>query len=144
MSKIEELQQEEDLKFIAWLEKELFEEPWDYQTLWAEFKNPFSKIWILKHQEEKLGYLIFRQILDEAEILRIGIKKEHQKKGLGTFLLNEFLRYLKTNGLKKIHLELRVDNQPALKLYQKMGFQEVYLRKGYYQNTDALVMTKTL
>ncbi|WP_051173102.1 ribosomal protein S18-alanine N-acetyltransferase [Thermodesulfobacterium hveragerdense] len=145
MFKIEVLNQETDLEFIALTEKELFkDDPWDYTRLLSEFKNSFSQIWVLTKEKEKLGYLVFRMILDEAELLRIGIKKEHQNKGLGTYFLKDFLNYLKQQGVKKVHLELKIDNHPALKLYQKMGFQKVYVRKNYYQSSDALVMTKDL
>lgn len=80
-----------DLDTIYKLEKILFEKKsWSSEMLKGEFENIFSKIWILEKEGEIVGYLIFREILDEAEIMKIGIKPEYQKQGLGTLFLNFF------------------------------------------------------
>lgn len=81
----------EDLKKIHSLEVLLFKEKaWSYASLEKEFKNSFSQIWILEKAKEFLGYLIFREILEEVEILRLGISPEYQNKKLGTLFLNFF------------------------------------------------------
>ncbi len=136
---------EEDLKEIVKIERELFvEEAWNYKQIYQEFKNLFSKIYLLKENDKILGYLIFRIIFPETELLRIGVKKEFQKKGLGTFLMNSFLKEQQKEGIKKIFLEVNNSNNLAYKFYRKFGFQDLYFRKRYYKNGDAVIMQKSL
>lgn len=136
---------EEDLQFISKLEKELFlEEAWSYFQLLKEFKNKFSKIWILKEKEKIIGYLIFRKIEPEIEILRIGIKKEYQKKKAGTQLMEKLIKLAKEKEIKKIFLEVKVSNLPAYNFYKKLGFKELYKRKNYYIKEPGIVMVKEI
>ena len=136
---------EEDLQFISKLEKELFlEEAWSYLQLLKEFKNKFSKIWILKEKEKIIGYLIFRKIEPEIEILRIGIKKEYQKKKAGTQLMEKLIKLAKEKEIEKIFLEVKVSNLPAYNFYKKLGFKELYERKNYYIKEPGIVMVKEI
>ncbi len=144
MLRIEEAK-EEDLKEIVKIERELFlEEAWNYKQIYQEFKNTFSKIYLLKENDKILGYLICRIVFPETELLRIGIKKEFQKKGLGSFLMDEFLKEQKKEGIKKIFLEVNNFNNLVYKFYRKFGFQDLYFRKRYYKNGDAMIMQKSL
>jgi ribosomal-protein-alanine N-acetyltransferase len=144
MLKIEEAK-ERDLKCIAKIEKMLFDkQAWSYEQILSEFKNNFSKILVIKNKEDIIGYLIYRKIGEESELLRIGIKKDYQKQGFGTYLIKEFLERQKREGVKKVFLEVDFFNKPAYKLYRNVGFNELYLRKRYYSKTDAIVMIKNL
>ncbi|MCS7278488.1 MAG: ribosomal protein S18-alanine N-acetyltransferase [Thermodesulfobacteriaceae bacterium] len=135
----------EDLKKIYNLETFLFKEKaWSYASLGKEFKNSFSQIWILEKAREFLGYLIFRQILEEAEILRLGIRPEYQNQKLGTLFLKFFLNYCKERKIKKIYLEVEELNKAAFNLYQKLGFKESYRRKNYYKERTAIIMESKL
>ena len=80
--------------------------------------------------------------------MNIGIKEEFRKKGLGQDLLDQIIHASQSMGSKKIFLEVRVSNIPAIELYKKLGFKKVSLRKDYYSlpegREDALVMSKKL
>lgn len=90
------LAEKKDLEGIYELEKKLFlEDRWSYSQLLEEFKNKFSQIWVIKEVDKIIGYLIFREFKPEIEILKIGIKKEYQRKGLGTKLLQELIKFCK-------------------------------------------------
>ena len=43
---------------------------------------------------------------------------------------------------KNITLEVKIDNTPAIKLYKKFDFEEVALRKGYYNGVDGILMER--
>ena len=77
-------------------------------------------------------------------ILRIGIKKEYQGRGFGKKLLKELLEILKEKGIKAVFLEVRENNAPAIRLYEKNGFRVLGKRRGYYSGEDALIMEKIL
>jgi len=137
--------EEKDLEIISELEKGLFsEENWSYFQILREFKNKFSKILIFKKKEEIIGYLIFREIKPEIEIFKIGVKKEYQRKGVGTKLMQKLMEFAKEKKISKIFLEVKASNLSAYNFYKKLGFKEMYRRKNYYGNEEAIVMVKEI
>ncbi|MDO5650785.1 MAG: GNAT family N-acetyltransferase [Moraxella sp.] len=88
------------------------------------------------------AYLLY-QVLDVAEILRVGTDKAYQSQRLAYRLLSAWLAELSVDCL----LEVRADNQAAIALYHKLDFKTIHVRRGYYKNidstrTDAWVMQK--
>ena len=137
--------EEKDLRIISELERDLFsEEKWSYFQILREFKNDFSKILVFKEKEEIIGYLIFREIEPEIEILKIGVRKEYQRKGVGTKLIQKLIEIAKEKNISKIFLEVKASNLSAYNFYKKLGFKEMYRRKNYYGNEEAIVMVKEI
>ncbi|AEH23468.1 ribosomal-protein-alanine acetyltransferase [Thermodesulfobacterium geofontis OPF15] len=137
--------EEKDLRIISELERDLFfEEKWSYFQILREFKNDFSKILVFKEKEEIIGYLIFREIEPEIEILKIGVRKEYQRKGVGTKLMQKLIEIAKEKNISKIFLEVKASNLSAYNFYKKLGFKEMYRRKNYYGNEEAIVMVKEI
>ena len=90
-----------------------------------EFKvNPFAKFLILKENNRVIGYLYYSDIYDRAEINQFEIEKIHRNCGKGDLLLKEFIKTVNKN----ITLEVREDNLPAIKLYEKNGFEKKAIR----------------
>lgn len=142
---IKECKEEFVLEDLKNLEKELFgEKAWSENLLKEEIKNPASVILIAEGKKEILGYLIGKFILDEGELLRIGVKTQYQRRGLGKKLLKDFFELAKSKGIKEIFLEVSEENKIALSLYQKMGFMPYNFRKNYYGKESAILMKKTL
>ena len=79
-----------------------------------------------------IGYVSFFKIKDEAEIIKIGIDKSYQRKNYGSYLINE----MKKIGIKKIFLEVSVENIRAINFYLKNGFYKSGIRKEYYKQKD--------
>lgn len=108
----------------------------DYYCLVQEVDQKFS------------GFAIQTISLDQSHLLNIGIKEKFRNKGLGQELLEQIVHASKSMGCKKIFLEVRVSNIPAIELYNKTGFKRVSIRKNYYRlpdgREDALVMSKRL
>lgn len=137
--------EEKDLQIILELEKELFlKEAWSYSQIFKEFKNELSRTWVLKKGEEIIGYLIFREIKPEIEVFRIGIKGKYQRKGFGTQLMLKLMEFAKKENVSKIFLEVKISNLPAYNFYKRLGFQEVYRRKKYYGDEEAVVIMKEI
>jgi ribosomal-protein-alanine N-acetyltransferase len=137
--------EEKDLRIISELERDLFsEKKWSYFQILREFKNDFSKILVFKEKEEIIGYLIFREIEPEIEILKIGVRKEYQRKGVGTKLMQKLIEIAKEKNISKIFLEVKASNLSAYNFYKKLGFKEMYRRKNYYGNEEAIVMVKEI
>jgi len=75
-------------------------------------------------------------------IVNFAVKPDFQGKGLGEYLLTETMRMMNNNGVQRFYLDVRISNYKARRLYEKVGFQEIGIRKQYYNNPDedALVM----
>lgn len=88
------------------------------------------------------GYAGFWFDGDDAQIMTIGVAKEYQKQGIASNLLKTMIENAKSIGAKRMLLEVKVNNNPALKLYEKFGFTKMGLRKRYYmpEGIDAYTM----
>jgi ribosomal-protein-alanine N-acetyltransferase len=97
---------------------------------------------------EICSYAMLRPVLDEAELLNIGVAAGHQRKGLGRSMLREMLDVARERNMRRVFLEVRSSNTAALALYRNTGFVEIGVRRGYYQNAsgneDAITMAYDL
>ena len=100
--------------------------------------NPFAKVLVMEENNQIIGYLYYSDIYDRIEINQIEIDLIHRNCGKGNALLNQLLR----NVDKSITLEVKIDNIPAIKLYEKNGFEKKAIRKGYYNGIDGILMER--
>lgn len=90
------------------------------------------------------GFVVYRQTLDEAEIITIGVAPEARRTGIAAAMLGIIEGDLKKNGVKNIFLEVAEDNRPARQLYSSNGYVEIGVRPKYYDGVDAIMMKKEL
>ncbi len=83
-----------------------------------------------------LGFAAFHRILDEVELRNMAVDPEHREQGVGKALLADARERLLKAGAKRVFLEVRASNKPALLLYCSVGFGLHSLRKGYYRDPD--------
>ena len=81
-----------------------------------------------------VGYVSVSSVIDESEILKIVVAKDFRQKGIGYTLMCEVLGRLKNNGTRTVFLEVRSNNFPAKKLYEKNGFIKIHERQKYYND----------
>lgn len=90
------------------------------------------------------GYAVWMPVVDEAELLSIGVASVWQRKGIGRAILNEILEIAHQKNMRRVFLEVRASNVAAITLYRSIGFAEIGLRRNYYQGVngseDAIVM----
>ena len=103
----------------------------------------------LRRGRHIIGFSVSRIAVDEAEILSIAIAAAQRGKGLSHALLQTHLGHLAGRGVHKVFLEVEENNQPARRLYERMGFRTVGRRERYYrdasgQQLNALVMQRDL
>lgn len=94
------------------------------------------------------GFVLARKVLDEVELLLIGVRPEYRGRGLGSKLISDFLEKSARMGAANVFLEVRANN-PAEKVYRSAGFGPIGRRKDYYRTTDgtkidAVTFGKTL
>ena len=90
------------------------------------------------------GFIVYRIAVDEAEIITIGVNPEMRRQGIASAMIGIIEKKLKTQGVKKLFLEVASNNIPAQKLYENCGFKTVGLRPKYYDGIDAILMAKEL
>jgi len=83
-----------------------------------------------------LGFAAFHRVLDEVELRNMSVDPEHREQGIGKALLEDARDRLLKVGAKRVFLEVRASNKPALSLYYSVGFALHSLRKGYYRDPD--------
>ena len=126
--------------------KEQFDDFWTESVLKKELENPASTyIVAIDEQNNVVGYAGIWQPIDEAHITNIVTKKDKRNNKVATHMLEELINIAKSRKLKNITLEVNINNIPAINLYKKYKFEEVGIRKKYYNNTeDAIIMTYEL
>ena len=100
--------------------------------------NPFGKYLILKENNEIIGYIYYSDIYERAESNQFEIIISKRNCGKGDILLKELINKLQ----KDITLEVRENNIPAIKLYEKNGFERKAIRKEYYNGIDGILMER--
>lgn len=90
-----------------------------------------------------VGFIVGRCLGEEWEVENIVVAAAQRKHGLGTRLLQEFMRRAKSEGAHFIGLEVRESNHAAQALYRKLGFSEISRREKYYSapEEDALIFS---
>ncbi len=99
--------------------------------------NPFGKVLVLK-EDKIIGYIYYSDIYERCEINQFEIDSIHRNCGKGDLLL----KYLINLVEKDITLEVKEDNTPAIKVYEKNGFVKTAIRKGYYNGVDGILMER--
>ena len=125
----------EEIKDVSVL-KNLFDK---YKEKYNFFNNDYTFILSFKEDNEYVGFLIYQLLYDSAEVIDIFVLEEFRNKKIGTKLLN---RMFENENIKKVTLEVKIDNKNAIMLYNSLGFVPVQTRKGYYNGVDALLMLK--
>ena len=118
-----------DYKTLIQIEKSIFKDPISVNELKSFEMNESHVIWKIE-KIKIIGFVCFFHVRDEIEIIKICIIKSHQRKNYGSILINE----IKKLNIKKIFLEVSIENVNAINFYLKNGFQKIGVRKGYYAN----------
>ncbi|MDD5014862.1 MAG: ribosomal protein S18-alanine N-acetyltransferase [Atribacterota bacterium] len=137
----------DDLKKVLEIEKKSFLVPWTYDMFFNELtQNRYAKYFILKENNEVIGYLGLWQKRTSFHITNIAIAEKFRRRGYGENFLKFVEKIAAIYRIKKISLEVRRSNYIAQNMYRKYGYKMMRVLKNYYQEEreDALVMEKKL
>jgi ribosomal-protein-alanine N-acetyltransferase len=131
-----------DLNAIDVIEKRAYRTPWS-RSMFASELAKASSICLGAFEGDRLvGYVVNSRYVDAWHIMNVAIDPDYQDRGIATRLL-ERLFELTTDGHRRGYtLEVRVSNDVAIGLYEKLGFVRQGIRRGYYTDNreDALIM----
>ena len=129
---------------VAQLEKICFADPWSEMSIGLELENIWSYWVVALEGNELVGYVGSQSTIDEADIMNVAVHPDWRRQGIAEGLICNLVEELKKRGKCALMLEVRVSNDPAIALYEKLNFQQVGRRKNYYRNPkeDALILRK--
>jgi ribosomal-protein-alanine N-acetyltransferase len=120
----------------AQLHQAAFFKGWKETEFRASLQNPSTFGMKIREGHTLAGYVMWREIMDEAEILTLVIAPPHKRKGKGGSLLETLFTILKNKGIHTLFIEVAEDNQDAASFYIKHGFVFLSKRPCYYPRED--------
>jgi ribosomal-protein-alanine N-acetyltransferase len=141
---IERLQDSEDLDAVAALEAASFTNPWTREMLDRELcQSDVARVYVLRVPGLRVAAFCACWVVhDELHINTIAVETDHRRAGLATALMRHVLTDAAREGARRATLEVRRSNEPALRLYESLGFAIAGVRRGYYTQPeeDALIL----
>lgn len=137
---------ETDVFRVAELEKNIFSDAWSERGLRDTLGQKQAFVTVAEEENEIVGYCIIYYAMTEAEIARIAVAETMRRKGVGCGLLDAVRNCCKEMKVERLLLDVRESNDSARSFYQKYGFVEDGVRKGFYEQPkeNAVLMSKML
>jgi ribosomal-protein-alanine N-acetyltransferase len=141
---VERFDLERDLDAVMAIEEDSFTNPWTRQMFeWDVRNSEVTRVYVARTPQAAVAafcscWLVF----DELHIHSLAVRRDHRRQGLASALLRDVLADAVQQGAKRATLEVRRSNEPALKLYEKLGFSVSGTRPNYYSHPeeDALIL----
>ncbi len=141
MIQIREMQVK-DADAAAAIEQQIFSQPWSRQGF-LDAVNLANTVFLVAEENNRIvGYIGMYVAMDEGEITNVAVAPVERCHGIGGMLIAELLKIAENKGIARIVLEVRVSNDSAIRLYERNGFVQCGVRRGFYEfpKEDAYVM----
>jgi len=136
-----------DLGAVIGIEERAYGFPWS-MGIFRDCLRVGYCCWCYEVDNEIQGYGVMSVAAGESHILNLTVNPDLHRHGIGSRLMQHFLQLASRHGADIIMLEVRPSNTAALKLYEKLGFNEVGRRSNYYPTEqgreDALLLALSL
>jgi ribosomal-protein-alanine N-acetyltransferase len=132
-----------DLDDVMVIERSSFPTPWSRQSFLAELvDNTFAVYLVLEFVGRIAAYGGMWLILDEAHVTNVAVLPEFRGHGFGEAMMRGLISRAIERQARRMTLEVARSNVVAQKLYTKLGFVQLGVRRGYYTKPveDALIM----
>ncbi len=138
-----------DLDEVEQIEAHSSSSPWSKNMFIGEMRSPFAHCFVLwtrgMSKNPVKGFICFRNIEDESELLNICVHPQYRQMGLATKLMQFYIKFCGQRKVKTSYLEVNTSNQPALSLYRLFSYRPQGMRKKFYQmKFDALLMVREI
>ena len=133
---------QQDLNTIVEIENASMSSPWTLDSYKEALDSNHAFIMVADEAGVCVGFAVFYLTAPESELPDIVVSESYRGRGIGKLLLDASLRELSLRGVDTVFLEVRVSNERAQALYEKMGFEEIGRRKYFYSDPieDAICM----
>lgn len=133
------LAQAADAAALAAADAEVEASPWTAKSFESAVAAGWPVVLAASSEDDRDGFALwaaFMPVLDEMELLLIGVRPERQRRGLAKRFLSAVFEEARSGGFSRAHLEVRASNAPAQALYAKLGFEVCGRRRNYYPCAD--------
>jgi [ribosomal protein S18]-alanine N-acetyltransferase len=133
-----------DLNAIDGIEQRAYTTPWSRSMFASELAKASSVCLGAFDGERLIGYVINSRYVDAWHIMNVAVDPDYRRRGIATRLLDSVFESTRDDQRRGYTLEVRVSNDRAISLYEKLGFVRQGFRRGYYTDNreDALIMWK--
>jgi ribosomal-protein-alanine N-acetyltransferase len=133
-----------DLEAIDRIERRSYPTPWS-RSMFASELAKSSSISLGAFDAESgelVGYLVISRYVDAWHVMNVAVVPEQRRQGIAQALISRLFETTSNDGRRGYTLEVRISNEAAIKLYERLGFQSRGVRRGYYTDNreDALIM----
>ena len=136
-----------DLDAVMEIEIRAYDFPWT-QGIFRDCLRVGYCCWCYENDEMIQAYGVMSAAAGESHILNLTVRPESQRQGIGSRLLKHFQQLARRHGADTLMLEVRPSNRNAISLYEKLGFNEIGVRRNYYPaengREDALLLALSL
>ena len=136
------LMEERDLQSVSRMEKDIFSDPWSIDAFADSIKNDSAIFIVAEMNDTVVGFCGVYIMSPEAEIAYIAVSTAYRKQGIAQKMLIWQIEHLKEKRVESLFLDVRKTNTVAYRLYNKFGFENIAIRKDYYNTPkeDAIIM----
>ena len=106
--------------------------------------NTFTHYYAFIVDDNPVAFINYQIMYERAELIQINVLDEYKQKGIASKLVELMISECMKCKVESITLEVRIDNNPAINLYNKYGFTEIGKRNGYYKGIDGILMERKL
>jgi ribosomal-protein-alanine N-acetyltransferase len=130
------------LAHIEAIERRAYRTPWSRSMFASELTKSTSICLGAFEGDSLVGYTITSRYVDAWHVMNVAVDPDWQHRGIATSLLTRLFELTEADAQRGYTLEVRVSNQDAIDLYEKLGFEARGVRRGYYTDNreDALIM----
>jgi ribosomal-protein-alanine N-acetyltransferase len=133
-----------DLDAVLAIEQRAFPQPWSRGFFEKEIAAPQARCTVAVHDGAVMGivgYVVCWQVADELHVLNVAVHAAHRGLAIGRRLVEQVLGEGQVAGARVAYLEVRAGNVAARRLYRRLGFRDLGVRRAYYgPGQDAIVM----
>lgn len=134
---------ESDLDKVAEMEKAIFSTPWSKEGFMESLQHNYSYFFVAV-ENDIVGYCGVHNFGGDGEITNVAVDEKYRGKKIAFRMLHFAMEETRKEGIEAFTLEVRASNTPAIKLYEKLGFESEGIRRNFYKNPteDAIIMWK--
>lgn len=137
--------EDRDISTVEQIEKSIFSLPWSVKSFADAANTPENVYLVCECTGEIAGYCGMWTVLGEGNITNIAVSPSYRRSGVAEALLKELERRARLKDVTVFFLEVRQSNEAAKRLYEKLGYSPIGVRKRFYEKPveDAIVMSKS-
>jgi ribosomal-protein-alanine N-acetyltransferase len=127
----------DDICFLLQLERDSTAAHWtleQYSNLFRDGAASRRLVLLAEREDVPLGFLVAQHIPSDWELENIVVSSTERRKGIGGRLIEALMDVASESASESIFLEVRESNLPARRFYERTGFQQAGVRKGYYRD----------